>query len=91
MSNDSYGMMDDDVLGPNGRQTIAVELADAFRMARLKGRKKQLGLVLDDELRGVGEPDEPVLHGHLFVLDPQFRRHEAPQMGGHRRDRLRGE
>jgi hypothetical protein len=43
-------MMDDDVLGPDRRKTIAAEIADALGKARLEGREDQVGPVIDNQL-----------------------------------------
>ena len=50
--------MDDDVLGPDRRETIAAMFADAFRKTRRIGREFQVGAIDIDQRRQRREPDE---------------------------------
>ena len=68
------GMMDDDVLGADRGETIPAMIADAFGKARDIGLELQIGALVEDELLGVGEPEQVIDHHQFGELQHQTGR-----------------
>ena len=64
------GVMDDDVLLADGGEAIALMLADALRKPADIGLKFEVGPVGDDQLIGIGKPDQALLHETLAPRRP---------------------
>ncbi len=77
--------MDDDVLGLDGGEAIAVVLADALGKADVEGLEDEVGPFTDDELRRIGEAQQALLHVDVVLTHAQLLDHEAPELQGHRR------
>ena len=72
-------MMDDDVLGGDGREAIAMMLADALREAADIGQKLEVRPVGDDNLVDIGEADQALLHEALALGDLELLHDETLQ------------
>ena len=71
------GVMDDDVLLADGGEAIALMLADALRKAADIGLEFEVWPVGDDQLIGVGKPDQALLHEALALGDLELLHDEA--------------
>ena len=58
-------MVDDDVLGADGGEAVAAEIADAFGEARRVGREQQVRPVIDDQLLEIDDAEQAVGHVDL--------------------------
>ena len=83
--------MDDDILLAHGGEAIAVEFADALGEAAVERLEQEIRPVGDDQLRGVGERQEAVLHEHGVLAHLQLLDDEALQAVGHRRLELQAD
>ena len=77
------GVMHHDVLLADGREAIAVELADALGKADVEGLEDEIGALRHDQPGRVGEPEHALLDEHGVVADLGLLHHEALQAGGH--------
>ena len=77
------GVVDDDVLGANGGETIAAEVADAFGEAGGVGLEQEVRPVLDDELFQVGRRQETVFRVGFVVRRAERIADKRPQIVGH--------
>ena len=74
-----------DILGADGSETIAAEIANAFGEPRRVGRKQQIRPVIHHKLLQIRQPDQPMLDENLrpFRIEiighqrHQFVRHDA--------------
>jgi hypothetical protein len=73
-------MVDDDVLLPDGGEAISAMVTDTLRKARVVRRKFQLGSLVEDQLRGVGIPDNAIATHHAGIIGTKFTRHEMTQL-----------
>ena len=73
----------------DGGEAIAVVLADALGEAADIGLELEVRPVGDDELVGVGKPDQALLHEALALGDLQLLHDEALQPRRHRSLRSR--
>ena len=78
-------MVDQDVLRPDGRETVAAVVADALGIARLEGLEFQLRAVGRDELRQLGHAQKAVYQDHVLRLGVQAMQDEIPQFRRHGR------
>ena len=78
-------MVNDQILLPDGRETVARVIADAFRKARIVRHELQVGPVKAGQLRELVERQHSVDQEHVLVADRKRVRDEAPKLGWHRR------
>ena len=76
-------MVDHQILLPDGGESIAAVIADAFRIARIVGHEFEIGPVELRELRQIVERQHAVDHEHFVVGDRERALHEAAQLGRH--------
>ena len=78
-------VVDENVLLADGSEAIALMLADALGETADIGLEFEVGPVGDDELVGVGKPDQALLHEALALRDLELLHDEALQPRRHRR------
>ena len=76
-------VMDDDVLGPDGVETVAAEVADALREAWREGLEEKVRPVVDDQLPQIREAEFPIDGGDVVGVDAQTVHQQAAQFAGH--------
>src|SRR5262249_55954893 len=79
------GVVDDDVLLPDGREAIAGEVANALRKARDIGPEFEIGPVVHDEPAGAGEAEQPILEEDVLRLDIELADDEGQEILRHAR------
>ncbi len=81
------GMVDDDVLGADGGEAIAAEVADALGEASIVGRELEVGPVVDDHRLDVADVEHAVemedVHGRRLRRDLELVEQEIAQLGRH--------
>ncbi len=75
------GMMDHQVLLPDGREAVAALVADALGIARIVRHEFEIGPVDARELGQFVERQHAVDQEHLVVAAAERPLHEAPQLG----------
>ena len=78
-------VVDDDFLVANGGKAVAGEVADALGKADPEAAEPQVRSLVDDQLLGIDQVEEPVERKDIFLVDPEFGDDEAPQILRHRR------
>ena len=77
------GMMDDEVLGANGCEHVAAEFANSLRKADVERLEQEVGAISDDQLFGIGQPQQTVLLEHGLLGDLQLVDDELSQVRWH--------
>ena len=77
-------MVDDDILGADGRETIAAEFANALGEADGERLEHQIGAVGHDELGGIGQSQHALFDVHVRLADFELLDHESPELLRHR-------
>ncbi len=62
--------MDDDVLRPDRRETIAAMFTDTLRETRAERRELQVGPILIDQSREIGDAQETIAQMQLDIGSP---------------------
>ena len=70
-------VVDKDILGPNGGEAIAAEIADALGKARLVGRKFEAGAFLGHQRRQRGQPKHALDDHHIARTGLDFAHDES--------------
>ena len=78
-------MVDDEILVADGGEAIAAEVLDAFRKARRVGGEQQVGAILRDHLRHVGQAQDAVHLVDVVGVDAEMGDQEGAELLGHRR------
>ena len=78
------GVVDDQVLLPDGGEAVAAMVADALGIARIVGHEFEIGPVEPGELGEIVERQHAVDQEHLVVGDGERALHEAAQFRRHR-------
>src|SRR5690606_37679790 len=73
------GMVDDDVLLADGRETVAAVIADALGKPRIVGREFQVVARQADDLGDLAYGERPFGHAHARTAYAEFRGHEIAQ------------
>src|SRR5262249_52011621 len=79
------GMMDNDVLLPDRGEAVPAIVPNPFRKTRIVGSKDKIGTLVDDQLLGVVETEDPVGRKDIARGDVEPFHQEAAQIGRHRR------
>jgi len=74
------GMMDDDVLLPDGGKAVSAMVTDTLRKARVVRRKFQLRTFIEDQLRRVGISHHAIATHHAGIVGTKLARHEMTQL-----------
>src|SRR6185295_8170729 len=77
------GVVHHDLLLADGREAVAVELADALGKADFERLESEIGALRNNELSGAGQSQHARLAEHPLVAKIEFLHHEALQAGGH--------
>src|SRR5205807_7775882 len=72
-------VVDDDVLGLDGGEAVAAEIADALGKARIVGREQQIRPLVDDQLLGVDQSENAVMAEHVAVGSVELLGEEAAE------------
>ena len=83
------GVVNDDILGADGGEAVAAEIADALRKARLEGLEQQVRPAPVDELVHVAEADRTAEREHIADLGAEPPRQRDRE--GLRHPRIDGE
>ena len=75
-------MVDDEILGPNGFEAIAVEFANPLRETRVIGLELEVGPLHLGQLRKIDHAQQPVMHHHIGRIRVQPRRDDRPEFVG---------
>src|SRR5215467_12325956 len=79
------GMMNDDVLLPDGGKAIAAKIPNPLGKAHIVGRKREIGaLIDDDELFKVIKAEDPVGREHVRRGGVELFHQKAPELCRHR-------
>ena len=76
-------VVDEDILGPDRRETIAAEIPDALGRTRVVRLEQQVRALVVDQLADIGEAEKPVDFEDILLRHLQFLDHELAQAGGH--------
>ena len=75
------GMVDDEILGADGGEDVAVMLQDSLGKSRAVGREFERRQVGFDQLRQVGDPDQPAAFGDQRRIGPRALAHQRLDLG----------
>src|SRR6185437_6527234 len=78
------GMVDDDVLLADGRETVAAMVADALGKARDIGLELEVAAFVEDQLLQVGEAEQAVDDDEVAGFEVELVGDELAQIARHR-------
>ena len=73
------GMVNENILGTNGRKTIAAMFANALGKTGTEGFKLKLGRPMRDNLNGLREPDKTLHNNHIARVNIHFVNNQSTQ------------